>query len=600
MIRICKYCGNEFDAKGTQVYCKGPHVAKCVICGKEYTISTMNNFPKTCSKACKAALRKQSISNEIRTCLLCGKEFHPISNTTLYCNGPHYKPCPICGKPVLIKYPYQPTPGCSTECTNKLREQTCLDKYNVSVVSQSDIVKSKLHDSAVASESYKIQTIQEKYGTQYTNVAQIPEVRMKIQKRINSPECKQATAETNLQRYGVPFAMQSCELRSKQSRNSSNISSLEIRLINMLDQYNIEYQVHHVLKSNNIVHEFDIYLPKYKILIDCDGIYWHSYLEDPDGRKVRDDYDDTRLALIPDDHIFVAIIESDFERGLRNLQKLLLQMDNNIFSYDTDLFFWCRANGFPKFTYSTKRIHSDYAKLCKYDGEHYNPYCKLGISSIQQYHTSIYMCHIRNKVSPYDAWNDDTLLKQCIANRIIYQNDVDPSKVLQGFNVSKIAPKVSVFNPVLAKYLAVKYLSEFDSVFDPFSGFSGRLLGVCAAGKQYIGSDINSIVVTEANNIICELALQGEVSCRDVLSYDNVAFDCVLTCPPYADKEIYFDNMAIKSCDDWIQAVLDRITCKRYVFVVDGTQLYKDNVVEVLKNSSHLSSSNEYVVVIDT
>ena len=62
-----------------------------------------------------------------------------------------------------------------------------------------------------------------------------------------------------------------------------------------------------------------------------------------------------------------------------------------------------------------------------------------------------------------EAWEDDTLLKKVISNRLIYKNNVDPSKVLTGFNISKICPRVSIFNPVLAKYIVSNYLSEFDS-----------------------------------------------------------------------------------------------------------------------------------------
>ena len=39
MQRICKYCGKEFEAKGTQVYCAGLHYDTYEICGTEMVIN---------------------------------------------------------------------------------------------------------------------------------------------------------------------------------------------------------------------------------------------------------------------------------------------------------------------------------------------------------------------------------------------------------------------------------------------------------------------------------------------------------------------------------------------------------------------------------
>ena len=47
-------------------------------------------------------------------CELCGKEFERRSNA-IYCDGPHYRPCPVCGKPVPFKNPGEPIKCCSKE-----------------------------------------------------------------------------------------------------------------------------------------------------------------------------------------------------------------------------------------------------------------------------------------------------------------------------------------------------------------------------------------------------------------------------------------------------------------------------------------------------
>lgn len=51
-----------------------------------------------------------------------------------------------------------------------------------------------------------------------------------------------------------------------------------------------------MIQDNNCHnHEFNFYISKYRILIDADGIYFHSYLSDPDGNFVGDSYYPVRI-----------------------------------------------------------------------------------------------------------------------------------------------------------------------------------------------------------------------------------------------------------------------------------------------------------------
>ena len=157
-----------------------------------------------------------------------------------------------------------------------------------------------------------------------------------------------------------------------------------------------------------------------------------------------------------------------------------------------------------------------------------------------------------------------------------------------------------MFNLVLAKYLVRTYLNEFDEVFDPFSGFSGRLLGTASCDKRYVGQDIRWQAVEESSQIIRFLNLKGcSVPQQDVLQSSGT-YDCLLTCPPYSDKETYGSEVCYKTCDEWIDECLKRFNCKKYVFVVDETEKYKDFVVAEVQNSSHFSKAVEHVVVLSS
>lgn len=57
-----------------------------------------------------------------KICPLCQKKFIPKGRQK-YCDGPHFKPCPVCGKPVPAPYPSDPAKCCSSECRKKLKDK---------------------------------------------------------------------------------------------------------------------------------------------------------------------------------------------------------------------------------------------------------------------------------------------------------------------------------------------------------------------------------------------------------------------------------------------------------------------------------------------
>ena len=134
MICTCVRCGVQFEAKRKTAVCANCHTAVCVICGKEFQLQTPWT-QKTCSSKCRAEYVKQSgIAKErakkasatvkkngtvhvfTKKCAYCGKEFQTTSSRQIYCNDIHYGPCPVCGKPVVIKEMYIGPQACSKEC----------------------------------------------------------------------------------------------------------------------------------------------------------------------------------------------------------------------------------------------------------------------------------------------------------------------------------------------------------------------------------------------------------------------------------------------------------------------------------------------------
>ena len=550
-----------------------------------------------------------------KICKLCGKRFVPTHNAQRYCNEIHTKICKICGKEFPITWENKNKECCSKECSQKLREETMVERHGVPFSMQSKELQQKSEQTSLArfgvrhaaqSDEIKEKTkkhFREKFGVDWPLQSKSIQEKSKktclekygVEFTSQIPERNEKMRLTNIEKYGGPAPICSKEVRMKSAKAcKSNPSSLERRLHNILDEYSINYETEYVIQGSEFTHSFDVHLPDHKILIDCDGLFYHGYLEDPDGKWIQPFNDTRRLSLIPEGYRFLIIVESDFEYGLKQLIKMLGQ---DVQEYESDIFNWCREIGFPYPEYPEKRLVNDYDKLVKLDISSINTNCWFGLSSIKQFHKSLWDCRVGDNLSPKQAWFDDKLLKKVISNRLIYLDNLNPSNVLRGFNVSKIGPRVSIFNPVLAKYIVLKYLNEFNEVFDPFSGFSGRLLGVCSTDKKYIGQDIRTESVVESNSIIDFHNLNASVLTKSIFDSSG-SYECLLTCPPYGSKEIYQNNDISKNCDEWIEECLIRFRCNKYVFVVDHVDKFKDYVVEELKYPSHFRKSSEYIVCI--
>ena len=301
---------------------------------------------------------------------------------------------------------------------------------------------------------------------------------------------------------------------------------------------------------------------------------YESFLK---NRKIDYEIQPDDLKMDPDD--FYAKVMPDLEERIESIKKNL-------------------PTEFPYPHYSNSQLKEDYENLVNKD---YKSGQKFGTYIANEFHKSIWKASVKGKKSPYEAWHDESLMTKLIRNRLIYSGspEITPEVLRRGFSPSRIAPRVSLFNPALAKYLISKYLNEYDTIFDPFSGFSGRLLGTCSLGKKYAGSDIDRDHVSESQSIIDHFGLEGTVEVKDVLKSSG-AYPCLFTCPPYGGKEKWNEknDLVEKSCDEWIQECMQRFDCERYLFVVDRTECFRDNIVEEIDNSSHLGKGKEYVVLI--
>lgn len=57
-------------------------------------------------------------------------------------------------------------------------------------------------------------------------------------------------------------------------------------------------------------------------------------------------------------------------------------------------------------------------------------------------------------------------------------------------------------------------------------------------------------------------------------------------------------NETEKSCDEWIDLCIEKHKCDAYLFIVDKTEKYRDNIVETLTNKSHFGTNEEQIILL--
>lgn len=461
----------------------------------------------------------------------------------------------------------------------KICQETSLARYGVKNPSQTKESKKKITEKNTKNAKDRLTkakiTNLKRYGTENPFSSEL------IKKKI---------VDTNVKKYGYAYTLQNPNFRKKIF--SKQMTSPEKKMYEMLKNrgFIFEYQY----TCNNKSFDFAVFNADYSLntLIEIDGLFFHGLLQDSDGKHQRGEKDNERFLKVPENVKYLVCDENKIEQCFIQLcANFNISYNEWIDSVIDNL-----PKDFPYYTFSEKRMKKDYETLKKSE---YNKNSLVGMSIINNFHKSIYHSKRQGKPSPFEAWKNKELLKRCVKNRFIYSSSLSSHSILQGFNICKLAPKVSVFNPLLAKYLIKKYLNDFDTIFDPFSGFSGRMLGAVSLGKKYIGQDINKTTIEESLLICNFLNIDISLTVKNVFEDNFKSFDCLFTCSPYRLKETWGMEIEDLECDEWIKICMEKYKCKKYLFVVDSTVKFKNCIVETISNNSHFNNNNEFVVLIN-
>lgn len=564
---------------------------KCKECGQEFTkIDCVTRHAKMVHKLePKVYYDKWFKKPDEGKCKCCGIE-------TKYWNLEHgYRE--FCSRKCFWKVTTQ------LESVKEKRKQTCKEKYDSENYMQCKDFKEKAEitnlreygvknagGSNVAIARIKATKLANHGDENYNNMEQTYLTKeIKYGDRYYNNKMKTRQTWQKIYNINITSPIQIPGVKLKALSYSSKMTTPEKKLFEFLKNRKFQFQYGYELNGKSF--DFAIFNnTELKLLIEIDGIYYHGLTEDRNGKHVRGEHDCERFSKVPESVKYIVCDEHNIENCFNEIVKV----------YDMDYDEWIKTiiddlpKEFPFPKYDDKRLQKDWNHLQEWE---WNKNSYVGSSIVRHFHESIWEARVGKNISPVECWYNKELLEKTVKNRMIYSSRLSSQSIVDGFNVCKIAPKVSVFNPMLAKCLIKTYLNEFSEVFDPFSGFSGRMLGCCAVGKKYIGQDINTKHVIESNQIIDYLKLNATVKNQDIF-IDQGKYECLFTCPPYGLKEIWNKNETNYTCDMWITQCIARYDCKKYLFVVDSSEQYKDYIIDEITNSSHFGVRKEYIILI--
>ena len=218
---------------------------------------------------------------------------------------------------------------------------------------------------------------------------------------------------------------------------------------------------------------------------------------------------------------------------------------------------------------------------------------------IKHFHKSLINSKKKKNLSPKEFLKNRKNLFFLIKNRFIYSKKVTPESIFNALSISSKCPIVSIFSPLLTKKIINSYYPDCNSIIDPFSGFSGRMLGSLSLSKEYYGGDIRQDVIDESNNILNFLNLSCHLECSDFKDFSIRQGDLLLTCPPYGMTELWDGVIDYHNEDYYIDWILSNYKCKKYIFIVKNTK-HQNNIVDTIKNGSwHKTKDNEKILIFE-
>lgn len=378
-------------------------------------------------------------------------------------------------------------------------------------------------------------------------------------------------------------------------------SSLEFDLRKKLEELNIKYESPFVYQGKR----YDFYIPEINSVIELDGEAFHKdalekltimtingsvndykknkLIEDTTYDFYRIRYDTNKFTFLESDDLLNKIQEFTYtpNYSLSYKQKIVNKeyFKRYIESYGKEKlkkyskYFLKFLRTFqPVLPYPDleedlgdviKKIeNADVLKVYNSTTKEFsNNISTVGHNWLKHHFHSYWGSNFKGNKSPREAWLDDKIMQGVINYRVGLNDsgeifDFSMRQMVRGLSAKRIT--VSFFKPTLAAAIYMHYLGDKSNpvVLDPCCGFGGRLLGFKSKypSGTYIGCEPNIETYNELQGLIKQ-ANWSNVEIHNCKFEDfkdiRVSYDLIFTSIPYYDLEIYSNNTAYKSFEEW-------------------------------------------------
>jgi hypothetical protein len=193
------------------------------------------------------------------------------------------------------------------------------------------------------------------------------------------------------------------------------------------------------------------------------------------------------------------------------------------------------------------------------------PIRRVGISLCNGFFPNRYEAVSLGEKSAFEAWHTDKLLERAIRFQFKVGDPVLPHRVLRAVTMNCRTP--TIFRPTVARFVYQRYCSAGGTVWDPCSGFGGRLLGALAAGVEYVGTDVDSATVEGNLALAKTLGREVRVEKTPAEKFVPPPVDLVFTSPPYFNRELYSQEEGqswkqYSEFDGWVEGFLRPVVQK--------------------------------------
>ena len=466
------------------------------------------------------------------------------------------------------------------------------------------------------------ETREKRYGGRYTlskGSSLEPSARQNRIETNKSEESKEKRIQTNIEKYGYPNPNQSLivqrKIRKTKKKNNTFSTSkseqqLNDKLLNLFDNVQTQFT------SSQYPFACDFYIPERQLYIELNATWTHGSgwydINNPTHKEISN-------KLKKSSGYYKSAYKTWTNLDVRKRKIAKKNNLNYLVFWQPDLsdfHLWVEL-GCP----DAKDWEKDYSWLNthklpdKLKIDQLTPLKNGSKTVIKIARQFMYPVIYEREIK---MWNNNEFVKNkgyiqpfLFANRLKYidksPDQLTDLEIIRGLSSSGQVRAYTAFDNALMKRFIEKYKPT--SIFDPCAGWGERLLTAACYNIPYKGQDINEKLQEPYQKLIDSYNLTDQsVTIVDSSTTKNKA-DCLFTCPPYFDTEIYTENGAENLNENdflkWWDTIIKNSDVNIVAFQIN--QKYKDVLTDVViqngyelveemklnKQASHLNKSKK-------